>query len=90
MDVPQTAGIVLSLAASAVGVHGLLNTKPLPLSARLGALAPLDRNQDGRISVAEWKLAGRPASALAALDKNKDGYVEPEEVKPPRQRSGGH
>ena len=90
MDVPRFAGIVLGLAASAVGVQGILNTKPLPLSARLGAMAPFDRNQDGRISVAEWELAGRPASAMLVLDKNKNGYVEPEEVRSPRQRSGGH
>jgi hypothetical protein len=90
MDLPRAAGIGLGLASTLLGLYGLLHTKPLPLSARLGALAPVDRNHDGRISATEWAQAGKPAAAMAALDKNHNGFVEPAEARSRQPARGGH
>ena len=87
MDRPQLAGIVFGIAASVVGAYGLIQTKPLPLSAKLGVFAPLDRNDDGRVSGTEWQAAGREQTGFSTLDKNRDGFVGPKEV--PRKRRGG-
>ncbi|MEO9131493.1 MAG: hypothetical protein ABI240_09815 [Sphingomonas sp.] len=89
MDLPRTAGIALGLASTLLGLYGLVHVKPLPLSARLGALAPLDRNQDGRISATEWAQAGRAPAAMAALDINKNGFIEPAEARARRKPPGG-
>jgi len=89
MDVGRATGVGLALASTLLGLYGLLNAKPLPLSARLGAMAPLDGNEDGRISPDEWAKAGRPAAAMAALDTDHDGFIEPREARRRRIR-GGH
>jgi hypothetical protein len=90
MDLPRLAGIGFGLASTLLGSYGLLHVKPLPLSARLGALAEVDRNHDGRISATEWAQAGRAPSAMAALDANKDDFVEPAEARSSRRTRGGH
>lgn len=87
MDRPQMAGICFAIASAVLGAIGLLQSKPLPLSARLGEMAPIDANNDGRISASEWKSAGRAVPALNALDSDHDGYLEPGEVK--RRRGAG-
>lgn len=84
MDRPQMAGLAFAVASAVLGTIGLVHTKPLPLSARLGQLAPLDANNDGRLSRAEWTGAGRPIAAFAALDTNSNAYLEPAEAKPRR------
>ena len=84
MDRPQMAGIGFAIASAALGAIGLLHSKPLPLSARLGELASVDANNDGRISRREWSAAGRDAAALDARDTNHNGFLEPAEVKPRR------
>ncbi|WP_404713777.1 hypothetical protein [Sphingomonas sp. MMS24-J13] len=77
----------LAILSAALGVAGLANTHPLPPSAKFGALAAIDTSNDGRISVAEWRAAGRDPAAMAKLDKNHDGVLEPGEVK--SRRGGG-
>jgi hypothetical protein len=87
MDRPQMVGIGFAIAAAGVGTFGLMQSEPLPPSARLGAMASLDSSNDGRISKEEWAAAGRPANTWGTLDVNGNGYVDPAEVKP--QRGGG-
>ena len=87
MNRPQMAGLAFAIASAALGGIGLFHSKPLPLSARLGAHAPLDTNNDGRLSSAEWASAGREATAFEALDINSNAYLEPAEVKPRRGAS---
>lgn len=88
MDLPRYAGLGFAALSTLLGAYGLLHVKPLPLSARLGALAELDRNADGRISSAEWRQAGRPDAAMSALDANHDDYIEPAEAKRARAKRG--
>lgn len=80
----QLAGMGFAVAAAILGAIGLWRSEPLPLSARLGKMAPLDANEDGRISSREWTSAGRAASAMQALDASRNGYLEPAEVDPRR------
>ena len=80
MNRPQMVGIGFAVAAAAVGTTGLLQSERLPLSARLGDLAPLDVNSDGRLSGNEWQSAERPAETLEKLDSNGDGFLDPSEV----------
>jgi len=89
MDVARVTGILLGIASSVLGLYGLVHLKPLPLSARLGTLAPVDRNQDGRISATEWTQVGRDSAAMVALDSNKSGFIEPAEAKRRRRPAGG-
>ena len=89
MNVARITGTLLGVASSVLGLYGLIHLKPLPLSARLGALAPVDRNQDGRISTTEWTQAGRAPAAMVALDSNKSGFIEPVEAKRRRKAVGG-
>lgn len=84
MNRPQMAGLAFAIASAVLGAIGLFHSKPLPLSARLGALAPLDANNDGRLSRAEWTSVGRESATFEALDTNKNAYLEPDEVKPRR------
>ena len=81
MDVGRAAGLSFGLASTLLGIYGLANTEPLPLSARLGLLAPLDLSNDGRISAEEWAKAGRTPESMAALDTNHDGFIEPKEAR---------
>ena len=91
MDLARMAGIALGVSSTLIGVYGLVHVKPLPLSARLGALAPIDRNQDGRISSTEWAQAGRLPAAMAALDADNNGFIEPAEARARRKAAGrGH
>lgn len=87
MDRPQLIGIGLAIVSAILGIIGLANTQPLPPSARFGALAAIDTSNDGRISAAEWRAAGRDPAAMAALDKNHDGVLSPSEAK--SRRSSG-
>jgi hypothetical protein len=80
--------MAFAIVSAVLGSIGLANTRPLPPSAKLGALAPIDTSNDGRISAAEWRAAGRDPAAMAKLDKNHDGMLDPKEVKAGR-RSGG-
>lgn len=89
MNVWRMVGIALGLASTLLGLYGLIHLKPLPLSARLGALAPIDRNQDGRISPSEWAQAGRAREAMAKLDVNRNGFIEPAEARTRRKPAGG-
>ena len=84
MNRPQMAGLGFAIASAVLGAIGLFHSKPLPLSARLGALAPLDANNDGRLSSAEWVSAGRDTAQFQALDTNSNSYLEPDEAKPRR------
>jgi hypothetical protein len=84
MDRPQMAGLAFAVASAVLGTIGLVHTKPLPLSARLGQLAPMDANNDGRLSALEWTPSGRARSEFEALDTNRNAYLEPAEVKPRR------
>ena len=84
MDRPQMAGLAFAVASAVLGTIGLVHTKPLPLSARLGQLAPLDTNNDGRLSALEWTSSGRVRSEFEALDTNRNAYLEPSEVQPRR------
>jgi hypothetical protein len=90
MDLARVAGLGFGLASTLLGSYGLLHVKPLPLSSRLGALAPADRNEDGRISASEWEEDGHPPAAMAALDRNGNGYVEPAEARSRQAARGGH
>ncbi|MEH3105793.1 MAG: hypothetical protein PGN09_00485 [Sphingomonas fennica] len=83
------AGIALGLISTLLGLYGLLHVRPLPLSARLGAMAPIDRNQDGRISASEWAEAGRTPADMARLDVDGDGFIGPAESRPRRKPAGG-
>lgn len=89
MRYARLAGIALGGASTLLGLYGLIHLKPLPLSARLGALAPIDRNQDGRISASEWVQVGRAPEAMAKLDVNKSSFIEPDEVRSRRKPAGG-
>jgi hypothetical protein len=88
MDRPQMLGMGVAIASTILGAIGVANTRPLPPSARLGALAAVDTNNDGRISRAEWRAAGRASAGFAALDKNHDGSLSPSEALPGRTRGG--
>jgi len=90
MDVGRVAGLGLGLASTLLGLYGLANTKPLPPSARLGMLAPLDLNNDGRLSADEWARAGRKPEAMAAMDTDHDGFIEPKEARRRPVRGQGH
>ena len=90
MQVGRIVGMLLGLASTLLGLYGLINAKPLPLSARLGAMAPLDLNSDGRLTPDEWAKAGRSPEAMAALDTNHDGIIEPKEARRPPARGQGH
>ena len=81
--------IALAIASTALGIYGLHGSKALPPSARLGEMAGLDRNGDGRISAAEWNAAGRTPSAMAKLDTDRSGYLEPAETRRRRAAAGG-
>jgi hypothetical protein len=89
MNLPRMAGVALGLISTLLGLYGLLHVEPLPLSAKLGALAPIDRNQDGRISVTEWAQAGRAPAEMVKLDANRDGFIAPAESRPRRKPAGG-
>jgi hypothetical protein len=89
MNLPRMAGVALGLISTLLGLYGLLHVKPLPLSARLGALAPIDRNQDGRVSVTEWMQAGRAPVEMEKLDVDRDGFIGPAESRPRRKPAGG-
>ena len=89
MQIARMAGLMLALASTLLGLYGLINAKPLPLSARLGAMASLDLNDDGRLTPDEWAKAGRTPEAMAALDTNHDNIIEPKEARR-RQPRGGH
>jgi hypothetical protein len=89
MQIARMAGLMLALASTLLGLYGLINAKPLPLSARLGAMASLDLNDDGRLTPDEWAKAGRTPAAMAALDTNHDNIIEPKEARR-RQPRGGH
>jgi len=88
MDVGRVMGLGLGLASTLLGLYGLANTKPLPPSARLGQLAALDLDNDGRLSSDEWAKAGRTPEAMAAMDINHDGFIEPKEARRPARRQG--
>jgi hypothetical protein len=90
MGVARIVGVLLGLASTLLGLYGLINAKPLPLSARLGAMAPLDLDHDGRLTPAEWAKAGRTPAAMAALDTNHDNIIEPKEARRRPVRNGGH
>jgi len=90
MRVVRAVGVGVALASTVLGLYGLYHTKPLPLSQQLGEMAPLDRNDDGRISAAEWGEAGRSPAEMAPLDTNKDGFIEPQEARPKSGAKGGH
>lgn len=85
----QAIGLCFAIASAALGTAGLLKTRPLPPSARLGAMAPMDANNDGRLSASEWIKARRAEPAMRTLDKNHSGYLEPDEVRPRRGGGGG-
>jgi len=89
VDAGHFVGLGLGLASTLLGFYGLANTKPLPPSARLGQLASLDLNNDGRLSPDEWAKAGRTPAAMAAMDTNHDGFIEPKEARRPA-RGRGH
>jgi Ca2+-binding EF-hand superfamily protein len=40
----------------------------------------LDQNEDGQISLHEWRAAGKPLDQFRAYDLNDDGFITPEEV----------
>ena len=80
MDRWQTLGLILAVASAIIGAAGLLNSKPLPHSARLGDLASVDVNNDGRISASEWTKSDRHPAQFEALDANKDGFLGPDEA----------
>ena len=84
MNWPQLMGLGCAVASTFVGTFGLLQVEPLPPSARLGALAPLDSDGDGKLSRAEWASGGRDAASLEAQDTNRNGSLEPAEVRPRR------
>ena len=90
MNRPRMAGIILGGASSVLGLYGLVHTKPLPLSARLGALSEIDTNRDGRISTAEWAKAKRPNAEMATLDTDHNGFIEPIEARSRRAPTKGH
>lgn len=80
MDRWQLLGVGLAVASAGIGAVGLLHTEPLPLSAKLGTLAPLDTNGDGRLSKNEWVSSGKAEDEMSSLDANGNGYLDPEEV----------
>jgi len=86
MDRPQMIGIALGVASTILGAVGLANSRPLPPSAHFGPLARIDANDDGRISAAEWRAAGRNPAAFAVLDRNRDWRLSPSEALPHRGR----
>ncbi|MCW2363113.1 hypothetical protein M2346_000226 [Sphingobium xanthum] len=81
MNWPQLIGIGCAVTSSCVGAFGLFTLKPLPPSARLGALATLDSDGNGQLSRAEWASGGRKAGAFDAQDTNRNGILEPAEVR---------
>ncbi len=87
MDRPQMVGLAFGAAASILGTIQLVNTDPLPASARFGALANVDSSNDGRISQAEWVAAGRSVAEMTVLDANGDRTLDPQEAK--SRRSAG-
>ncbi len=89
MDRWQATGLVFALTSGALGTIGLLNSKPLPPSAHLGRLAPLDKNDDGRLSASEWRAAGRDAGRMRIMDGNGNGFLEPTEIRPRRTAGEG-
>src|SRR5207253_1962683 len=40
----------------------------------------LDQDQDGQISLAEWRRAGKSVEEFAKYDRNQDGLLTPAEV----------
>lgn len=42
--------------------------------------AQLDADQDGQISLYEWRASGRPLEEFERIDRNGDGFLTPEEV----------
>jgi hypothetical protein len=88
MNRAEMAGMALAIASAALGAAGLAQTRPLTPTERLGALRPLDRDLDGRVSAAEWSGAGRKPAAFQRMDRNKDGYLTSKEAKSRRGGSG--
>lgn len=89
MDRWQIVGVGLAVASAGIGAVGLFHIKPLPLSAKLGAMAPLDTNSDGRLSANEWVSSGRAEEKMRSLDANGNGYLDPEEVEALSAARGG-
>jgi hypothetical protein len=40
----------------------------------------LDTNQDGQVSLYEWRVSGRPIAEFLCMDRNDDGFLTAEEV----------
>ena len=81
MDRWQAIGLGFAVASFAFGTIGLVRTEPLPLSAQLGVLGPLDANSDGRLSLTEWRSDDRSEDDFSALDANTNDYLEPDEAR---------
>src|SRR5262249_15467062 len=58
----------------------LLRAGKLPKGQFPAWFFELDRDQDGQVSLAEWRRGGKDVSEFALWDKNDDGLITPEEV----------
>jgi Ca2+-binding EF-hand superfamily protein len=47
-----------------------------------------DTNQDGVLSLEEWKAAGRRDRGFSMIDANKDGKVTPDELRAAAAKRG--